>query len=84
MAVSYLYSYRHVVLLSANRRGDPKGLRSILRNEVAPALREQRPDGLALTLLLQIPGTTVKGFAGRILRTLRAWEFVPGFREIRL
>lgn len=82
--IAYLYSYRRVIILSANRMGDRTGLRSLLRNEVAPVLNRDTSHGLSLQLLLQVPRTSASGYATRLRQLIPALPVSLGFAEIRV
>jgi hypothetical protein len=81
-ALAHLYSYRTVIVLSANRRGDQFGLRSILHRGVGPLMNTELSHGRMLTVLLQRPKTTSTGYASRVEVYLRNLKFKPGFGEV--
>lgn len=84
MALAYLYTYRRVIILSANRRGDRGGLRNLLHQEVKPALNRDLAHGLSLVLLLQRPKTSVAAYAHNLTQLVPQLGFTPGFREVKV
>lgn len=83
-ALSYLYVYRRVIVLSQNRRKDPSGLRSILFRDVGPVLNADRSHGLAMILLLKQPNTSMRLYGEKVAAYMRSAAFEPGYFEGRL
>ena len=84
LAIGYLYSYRQVVLLSANRAGDARGLKALLHGDVKPVLNRDTDHALSMVLLLQRPRTSSSGYASRVRGFIENMSFTPGFAEVML
>jgi hypothetical protein len=82
--LTWLIWYRRVIVLSADRRLNPDGVRALLNRQVGEVLNRDTSHGLSLTLLLKQPHTTVDVFGREVEEHLRREPFTPGFREHRL
>lgn len=78
-AVCYLYRYRRVIILTADRRRDHEGLGAILRRDVAPVLNRDRSHGLSLVLLVKHRRATIEAYARRAVKYVCMEPFTPGF-----
>jgi len=82
--LGWLIWYRRVIVLSADRRLNPDGVRALLNRQVGKVLNRDTSHGLSLTLLLKQPNTTVDGFGRGVEDYLRREPFTPGFGERRI
>lgn len=82
--LTWLILYRRVIVLSADRRLNPDGVRALLNRQVGEVLNRDTSHGLSLTLLLKQPHTTVDVFGRGMEEHLRREPFTPGFREQRI
>lgn len=80
----WLIWYRRVIVLSADRRRNPAGVRTLLNRQVGDVLNRDTSHGLSLTLLLKQPNTTVGDFGRGVEDYLRREPFTAGFREHRI
>jgi hypothetical protein len=80
-ALTHLYTYRRVVLLSADQKRGPQELRGILRRDVAPVMNSRRDHGLSLVLLRKLPNSPLKTYADKVWSFLVAAQFESGFDE---
>lgn len=80
----WLIWYRRVIVLSADRRRNPDGVRTLLNRQVGDVLNRDTSHGLSLTLLLKQPNTTVGDFGRGVEDYLRREPFTAGFREHRI
>lgn len=84
MALGYLRSYRRVIMLSADRRGDRGGLRHLLNQEVGPVLHRDPAHRPSRVLLLQRPKTTIDTCASKVVEFVPRPGFAPGFHEVEM
>jgi hypothetical protein len=82
-ALSHLYTYRRVIVLSADRKQSPGELRGILRHDVGPVLNADTSHGLALILFLKQPKTPMLRYGERLNSYVRSTAFMPGYFEVR-
>ncbi len=80
-ALVHFYTYRRVVLLSADQKLGRQELRGILRRDVAPVMNSRRDHGLSLVLLQKLPNSPLKTYADKVWSFLAAARFESGFHE---
>ena len=82
--LAWLIWYRRVIVLSADRRLNPDGVRALLNIQVGEVVNRDTSHGLSLTLLLKQPNSTVGDFGRGVEEHLRREPFIAGFREHRI
>jgi len=83
MLVVNFLSYDRLVLLSENIRNDHNGLRTILKEFVAPTLKA-RPDGLSLTALFKGGKTRIEDYISKATDFFEQGQYRPGYVEMLL
>lgn len=82
-ALTYLYMYRRVIVLSADLKRSPGELRGIFQHDVGPVLSADTSHGLALILFLKQPKTPMLRYGERLDSYVRSTAFAPGYFEVR-
>jgi len=81
MLVGQFVGTDRVVLLSADKRHDRKGLRNLLASKVRPVLDAQHGDRFSLLALFKDSESTVEDYAQAVLQIMLSHPFPPGFEE---
>jgi hypothetical protein len=82
LLVCEFYSYDRLVLLSENMRNDANGLRSLLNQVVAPALKD-RGDRLSLTALFKRGKTSISDYVAGVTEFIEQGRTESGYVELR-
>ena len=83
-AIAYLYSYKTVVILTADRAGNVGGLRPIVHQIIRKPFDEHLSGRNNLIILLKRPRSSAAGYAKRVANHLMAGCHPRGFSEFRL